>query len=179
MVLEKKILKFVHVFLLPHYYHPWKKDMAFIWKKLEFTSSEDALCQVWLYMAQWFWRQRYSNFVNVFQLICYNLPFEKDMALHLKKNWVPTTKGCFVPSLDEIGPAVHEKKMKMWKVYRNWQMDSWVTNNRQSEKLTWAFSIDELKKNKTLSLNEHFLASEYGSGTTIRYLLRKTIVFTR
>ena len=28
--------------------------------------SKDALCQVWLKLAQWFWRRRFFNFVNVF-----------------------------------------------------------------------------------------------------------------
>ena len=33
--------------------------------------------------------------------------------------WVPSTKGCIVPSLVEIDPVVLAKKMKMWKVYAN------------------------------------------------------------
>ena len=52
--------------------------------KLVSPSPKDALCQVWLILAQWFWR-RYFNFVNVFWLFC-NYPFlEKGGALHLKK----------------------------------------------------------------------------------------------
>ena len=35
-----------------------------------------------------------------------------------EQTWIPFTQGCFVPSLVEIGPVVLEKKMKMWKVYR-------------------------------------------------------------
>ena len=33
---------------------------------------------------------------------------------------IPLTQGYFVPSLVEIGPMVLEKKMKMWKVYDNY-----------------------------------------------------------
>ena len=40
----------------------------------------------------------------------------------------------FCVSLVEIGLVVLEKKMKMWKVYRQ------TTDDRYSEKLTWAFS---------------------------------------
>ena len=53
--------------------------------KLESPSSKDALCQVWLKLAQWFWRRGFFNFVNVFSLFLYNLPLEKDRALHLNK----------------------------------------------------------------------------------------------
>ena len=44
------------------------------------------------------------NFINVFSVFHYYLPFEKDRALHLNKR-------CFVPSLVEIGPVVLEKKI--------------------------------------------------------------------
>ena len=47
-----------------------------------------------------------------------------------------------MPSLVEIGPVVLGKKMKMWKVYR--QTDR-QTDDRWSEKLTWAFSSGKVK----------------------------------
>ena len=46
---------------------PWKKAWSFNWKKLESPSLKDALCQVWLKLAQWFWR-KFLNLVNVFSL---------------------------------------------------------------------------------------------------------------
>ena len=60
--------------------------------KRESPSSKDALCQVWLKMAQWFWRKRYLNFVNVFSLFHNYLPLEKGGALHLKKLESPSPK---------------------------------------------------------------------------------------
>ena len=36
--------------------------------KLESPLPKDALCQVWLKLAQWFWRRRFLNFINVFSL---------------------------------------------------------------------------------------------------------------
>ena len=34
---------------------------------------KDALWQVWLKMANWFWRRRFLNFVNVFSLFCFSI----------------------------------------------------------------------------------------------------------
>ena len=45
--------------------------------KLESPSPKDALYQVWLKLAQWLWRRRFLNFVNVFSLLRYNLPWIK------------------------------------------------------------------------------------------------------
>ena len=36
--------------------------------KLQSPSPKDALCQVWLKLAKWFWRRRFFNFVNVCSL---------------------------------------------------------------------------------------------------------------
>ena len=38
--------------------------------KLESPSPKNTLCHVWLKLAQWFWRIRSLNFVNVFSLFC-------------------------------------------------------------------------------------------------------------
>ena len=60
--------------------------------KLESPSPKDALCQVWLKLAQWFWRRRFLNFVNVFSQFRNNLPLEKGGALHLNKIESPSPK---------------------------------------------------------------------------------------
>ena len=52
-------------------------------KKLESLSPKDALCQVWLKLAQWFWRRRFFNFVNVFSIFRNYLPLEKGWAIYL------------------------------------------------------------------------------------------------
>ena len=79
---------------------------AFIWINLEFFSPKDALRQIWLKLAQWFWRRRFLNFVNVFSFF---------------RNYFPKLPHhprmlCF--KFGEIGPVVLEK-MKLWKVYDN------------------------------------------------------------
>ena len=54
----KKILNFVNVFLLLHNHLPLEKDVTLHLNKLASLSPKDALWQVWLKMAQWFWRRR-------------------------------------------------------------------------------------------------------------------------
>ena len=54
-------------------------------EQMESRLPEDTLCQVWLKLAQWFWRRRFLKFVNVFSLFRNNLPLVKGGALHLNK----------------------------------------------------------------------------------------------
>ena len=79
-----RFLNFVNVHLLFRNYLPLARSVALHLNKPEFPSSKDALCQLWLKFAQWFWR-RFLNFVNVFLLFCNYTPLEKGMALHLNK----------------------------------------------------------------------------------------------
>ena len=65
---RKRYLNFVYVFSLFRNYLPLEKGGALHLNKLEFHSPKDALCQVWLKLAQWFWRKRFLNFINVFLL---------------------------------------------------------------------------------------------------------------
>ena len=72
-------------FSLFHNYLPLDKGRALHLNKLESPPPKDALCQVWLKLAQWFWRKRFLNSINVFSLFSNYLPLEKDRALHLNK----------------------------------------------------------------------------------------------
>ena len=82
-----------------HYY-------ALYCKKHESPSPKDALCQVWLKLAQWIFK-----FFNAFSLFCY-LPLEKDMALHLiKLEPLQIWMFCF-SRLVEIRPVILEKIFK-------------------------------------------------------------------
>ena len=92
VVLEKKILKFrLCIFSIKNYLL-LEKGRALHLNKLESPSPKDALCQVWLKLAQWFWRGRFFNFVNVFSLFRNYLPLEKGGALHLNKLESPLPK---------------------------------------------------------------------------------------
>ena len=91
-----------------------------------FPTHKNALCQV-----KWKFERK------IFLIIIYS--WEGNCPL-FDQTWIPFTEGCFVSSLIEIGPVVLEKKVEMWKVSRR-------TDNRWPEKLTWTFSLDELKSN--------------------------------
>ena len=108
--------------------------------KLEFPSPKDALCQVNLKLAQWFLRRRLLNFINVYSLFHNYLPLEKDVAVDLNIFESPSPKDSLCQVWLKLA-LVLEKKMKMWKVYR--RTDRQTTDNRRSEKLTWAYSSGE------------------------------------
>ena len=61
-------------------------------KKFESPSPKDALCQVWIKLAQYFWRRGFFNFVNVFQLFLNYILLEKGGPLHLNKLESPSPK---------------------------------------------------------------------------------------
>ena len=60
--------------------------------KLESPSPKDALWQVWLKMAQCFWRRRFLKFVDVFSPFCNYLPLKKSRVLYLNKLESPSHK---------------------------------------------------------------------------------------
>jgi hypothetical protein len=58
-------LKIFSVFLLFRYYLSYEKGYPFCLNKLESLSPKDDLCQVWLKLAQWFWRSRKCKSLQV------------------------------------------------------------------------------------------------------------------
>ena len=83
----RRFFNFDNVFSLFHNYLPLEKERALHLNKLESSSPKDALCQVWLKLAQWFWRRNFFtiNFDNVFSLFHNYLPLKKGGALHLNQ----------------------------------------------------------------------------------------------
>ena len=79
--------------------------------KLETPLPKDALCQVWLKLAQWFWR-RFLNFSNVFSLIRDYLPFGKGRDPSFEQTSVLINQVCFVPNLVEIGSGDEDENVK-------------------------------------------------------------------
>ena len=96
-----------------------KKSLSTFWElngsSFEQTLSSSpkyALCKIRLKLAQWFWRRRFLNFVNIFLL------FRNYLLLEKGGPFICTNLNPLHPrSLVDIGPVVLEKKMKMWKVY--------------------------------------------------------------
>ena len=130
---RRRFLNFINVFPIFCNYLSWEKGGALYLNKLESPSPKNALCQVWLKLAQWFWRRRFFN-------------VGKGRGPSFEETWILFAQGYFVPNLVEIGPVVLEKKMKMWKVYR--QTDGRTDNGRQvirkvhlSFQLRWAENL--------------------------------------
>ena len=116
---------------------PWKRVGHFIWTNLNPLYPKIALCQVWLKLTHWFWT-RFFNFVNEF---CYFVitPLGIGQGPSFEQTWIPLTQEWCVPSLVKIGPVVLEKKMKMWKVYRQ-------TDGQQAIKAHLSFQLRWAKK---------------------------------
>jgi hypothetical protein len=60
--------------------------------KFQSPLPKDDLYQVWLILAQWFWRRRFLNDPTPFLHFCDYLPFEEDLALYLNKLDFPSSK---------------------------------------------------------------------------------------
>ena len=57
---SRRFLNFVNVFSLFCNYLPLEMGGALHMNKIESLLSKDALCHVWLKLAQWFWRRRWK-----------------------------------------------------------------------------------------------------------------------
>jgi hypothetical protein len=68
-----------------------EKGYTLLLKKLESSPSKDNLCQVWLKLAQWFWR-RFLNDPTLFLHFCDYHPFEENLTLYLNKPEFPSPK---------------------------------------------------------------------------------------
>ena len=112
---------------------------------LESPSPKNALCQVWLKLAQWFLRRTFQYFTvispwkSAWPFIWPNLS-----PLHLRMlcakfgwNW-PNGSG-------------EDENVKSLQIDR--QTDGLTTDNRQSKKFTWTLSSDELKSDRQVQIN--------------------------
>ena len=78
---EEIFLNFVNVFSLFHKHLPLEIGGVLHLNKLKSPLPRNALCQLWLKLAQWFWRRNFFNFVNVFLLFRNYLHLEKDPSI--------------------------------------------------------------------------------------------------
>ena len=100
---------------------------------------QGCLCQVWLKLAQWFWRRRFLNFVSLFSLFGNYFHLEKGVALHLNKLFSSLSKDALCQFWLKLAQLFPEKMMKMWKIYRQ------MTGNQKAHKsfqLRWAKNRD-------------------------------------
>ena len=118
---------------------PWKKAWSSIWTKLKSPSPNDALCKVWLKLAKWFLRSRFLNFANLFSLFRNFFHLEQGVDFYFSKLEFPLYKD----ALCQVW-----LKLAQWFLRRRWKCEKFTdrrtTDNRRSEKLTWAFSSGDL-----------------------------------
>ena len=132
---------------------PIEKGVALHLNKFKFQSPKDALCLVWLKLAQWFWRRRFFYFMNIFSLIRNYLPLEKGGTFHLNKLESPSPKDALCQVWLKLAQWFWRRRWKCEKFtdgrtdrQTERRTDRQTTDDRWSEKLTWAFSSGELKK---------------------------------
>ena len=101
------------------------------------------------------------NNLNIFLLFRYCLPLEKDVALNLNKLESPPTKVALCPVWWKLTQWFWRKRWKCEK-FTDRQTDG-QTDDRRSEKLTWAFSSGELQ-NTVLQDAYPFTAKNHAKG---------------
>ena len=144
VVLKREFLNIFNIILIFRFYLPFEKDGAFHLNKLQFPSPKDALCQVWLKLAQCFWRGRFFNIFNIILHFRYHFPLEKGKALHLNK-LESLHPRMLCANLVETCPVVLEKKSKIGKVYR--QTDGQKDDGRRAiRKAHLSFQLRWAKK---------------------------------
>ena len=137
----------------------WKRAWSFTWTNLNALHPRMHCCKFGWNWAGDSGEEDFLNAVNVISLFCNYLPFGKGNGPLFDQKWIPFYQGCIMPSLLKIGPVVLEKKSKIGQVYRQTdRQTNGQTDDRQSEKLTWAFSSGELRKrNCTSKVRPFFL----------------------
>ena len=70
-------INFVNVFSLCGYYLALEKRVALHLNKVESPLAREALCQVWLKLALWFWRRGFINFINVYHYLVIISPWKR------------------------------------------------------------------------------------------------------
>ena len=126
--------------------------MVLLWTKLDPIHPRMLCAKFDFKLAQWFWRKRFLNFVNVFSLFRNYLLLEKGWALHLNKLESPLPKDALFGWNRPSGSWEEVENRKSLQM--DGQTDRQTMDERRSEKLTWAFSSGELKSSNVFSCVE-------------------------
>ena len=103
---KRKYLNFINVLSLFPNISPWKKERPFMWTNLNSLHPRMLCAQFGWNWPKGSWEEEFLNFFNVFSIFRNSL-----LGPSFEQTWILYTKGCFVPSLVEIGPVVLEKKI--------------------------------------------------------------------
>ena len=98
-----------------------------------------ALCKVWLKLAQWFWKRRYLNFINVFMLMLISLlsPLGKGCGPSFEQTCIFFTQG----PKDALCQVWLKLAQWFWRRRENVKI---LRCRKCDLKLTWAFDSGEL-----------------------------------
>ena len=142
----EEIFNLINVILLFHNYLPLEKGRALQLNKLEFPSPKDALCQIWLKLAQRFWRRKMlSKYDHYFAIIS---PWERERP-SFEQIWIPFTHKCFVSIWLKLAQWFESK---IGKVYRR-------TDGRTDRQTT-----DDMRSVKCNAVDKDL----FGSGSVFR-----------
>lgn len=152
MALDKKIFKTTNPFSLFLDYLPFEEKMPFQLNKFKIFPPNDALCQLELRLAQWFWRRIFLR---------HSIPFSLFPKWYLLKvNWLILINLIVFPSrmftAKFIGLMISEK-INMWEVYAD-DNNNDNDDRQRTNYLIWAFGSGELI-NEILILNNILLCN--------------------
>ena len=119
---------------LIHWYREKKINISFLrieWSFVKFWAPFTQVCFVLSLVETGL--VKILKFCQCICLISLFSPIGIRFSHWFELTWIPITQEHFVPSLVEIDSVILEKKMNMWKVYR--QMEKQI-DDRQSEKLS-------------------------------------------
>ena len=130
VVLEKKIFSVLSMYFC--YFviiSPWNRVGLFIWTNLNPLHPRMLSAKFGWNWSSGSWEEGFIKFCQCNFTISPLSPLGEERGPAFEQTWIPSTQGCFVPSLVEIGQVILEKKLKMWKVYR--RTDRQTTDDRQ------------------------------------------------
>ena len=107
----RRFLNFVNVFSLFRNYLPLEKGGVLHLNKLESPAPKDALCQVWLKLAQCFWRRRWK---------CENFTKTKTTTMTTDNGQILIRKAHLSLQLRWAKNVVLSRFMKIWKSTVHW-----------------------------------------------------------
>ena len=135
VILEEKSFKFLWCIFSIFYYLSLEKGVALYLNKLESHSPKNVLCQIWVGIAPVVLQKKILKILSMY--FCYFIITCMSPWLIIWTKLNPHTQEKFVQIFYWNWPSGSGEKK--WK-YAAGQMDRQTTDNKQSEKLTGAFS---------------------------------------
>ena len=117
--------------------------------------EQDVLCQVWLKLAQWFWRRRFFNFVKVFSLFRNNLPLKKGGSFHLNRLDSPSPKDALCRVLLKLAQWFWRRSWKCEKFSDGWT-DGRTGGRTDDRKAHLSFQLRWVKKKNPCKTNDTY-----------------------